>query len=143
MSTLRGIIKTYSELTKLPTFKERFEYLKLNGAVGQITFGGKRWLNQHFYRSAKWKRIRDEVIIRDNGCDLGDEDYPIYGKILIHHMNPLLMDDISNESGFLLDPEFLITTTHDTHNAIHYGDDSLLMQNPIARLPNDTCPWRK
>lgn len=136
-------IKTYTELSKLATFEERFEYLRLGGAVGQETFGFDRYLNQIFYRSQKWKAIRDFVIIRDNGCDLGVEGYDIHGRILIHHMNPITIDDILHESDFLLDPEFLITTIHNTHNAIHYGDASLLVTAPIVRTRNDTCPWKR
>lgn len=136
-------IKTYSELITLPTFEERFQYLRLNGAVGESTFGFDRYLNQIFYRSQKWKDIRDFVIIRDNGCDLGVEGYEIYGRILIHHMNPITVKDIEHESEFLLDPEYLITTVHNTHNAIHYGDENLLITAPIERTKNDTCPWRK
>ena len=135
-------IKTYSELITLPTFEERFLYLQLNGSVGKDTFGFDRYLNQIFYRSKRWRSIRDQVIIRDNGCDLGMDGYEIYGNILIHHMNPITIEDIERESEFLLDPEYLITTTHKTHNAIHYGDVSLLPIMPIERSRNDTCPWR-
>ena len=137
------IIKTYSELVTLPTFEERFAYLQLNGVVGRDTFGFDRYLNQIFYRSKKWRSIRDQIIIRDNGCDLGVEGHDIYGKILIHHINPITLDDIEQESEFLLNPEYLITTTHNTHNAIHYGDESLLSTMPIERVKNDTCPWRR
>ena len=136
-------IKTYSELSKLPTFIERYRYLKLNGQVGESTFGFDRYLNQVFYRSQKWKSIRDQVIIRDNGCDLGIEGHDIHGRVLIHHMNPITIDDIRNESDFLLDPEFLICVTHNTHNAIHYGDESLLLTTPVERTKYDTCPWRR
>ena len=136
------IIKTYSELITLPTFEERFAYLQLNGVVGRDTFGFDRYLNQIFYRSKRWRSIRDQIIIRDNGCDLGVEGYDIYGKILIHHINPITLDDIERESEFLLNPEYLITTTHNTHNAIHYGGESLLSTMPIERVKNDTCPWR-
>ena len=135
-------VKTYSELITLPTFEERFLYLQLNGSVGKDTFGFDRYLNQIFYRSKRWRSIRDQVIIRDNGCDLGMDGYEIYGNTLIHHMNPITMEDIERESEFLLDPEYLITTTHKTHNAIHYGDASLLPTMPIERSRNDTCPWR-
>lgn len=135
-------IRTYSELITLPTFEERFKYLKLNGQVGESTFGFDRYMNQVFYRSQKWKSIRDFVIIRDCGCDLGVEGYDIHGKIIIHHMNPLSMLDIETESDFLLNPDFLICTTHNTHNAIHYGDENLLITAPVERTKNDTCPWR-
>ena len=135
-------IRTYSELITLPTFEGRFKYLQLNGQVGESTFGFDRYMNQVFYRSQKWKSIRDFVIIRDCGCDLGVEGYDIHGKIIIHHMNPLSMRDIETESDFLLNPDFLICTTHNTHNAIHYGDENLLVTAPIERTKNDTCPWR-
>ena len=136
-------IKTYSELIKLPTFEERYRYLQLNGRVGEDTFGFDRYLNQVFYRSQRWKSIRDHVIVRDNGCDLGIEGREIRGRIIIHHMNPIMLTDIQNESQILLNPEYLIATTHDTHNAIHYGDEKLLMKEPIIRTMNDTCPWRR
>lgn len=136
-------IKTYSELILLPTFEERFEYLQLNGTVGRETFGFDRYLNQTFYRSAAWKRIRDEVIVRDNGCDLGIEDRIIGNKIYIHHMNPITDKDILNRTDILLNPEFLICVSHNTHNAIHYGDENLLMRLPMVRTPNDTCPWKR
>ena len=135
-------IRSYSELIALPTFEERFKYLQLNGQVGESTFGFDRYMNQVFYRSQKWKSIRDFVIIRDCGCDLGVEGYDIRGKIIIHHMNPLSTRDIETESDFLLNPDFLICTTHNTHNAIHYGDENLLVTAPIERTKNDTCPWR-
>lgn len=137
------MIRTYSELKALPTFEERYEYLRLDGRVGVDTFGFDRYLNQVFYRSAVWKRIRDQVIIRDNGCDLGVEGYDIRDRILIHHMNPITVEDIENESEFLLNPEYLICVTHNTHNAIHYGSKDLLVTAPIERRPNDTCPWRR
>ena len=136
-------IRTYSDLSKLTTFEDRYNYLRLNGFVGQETFGFDRYLNQVFYKSAKWRSVRDFVIVRDNGCDLGIEGREIYGKIIIHHMNPITIKDIEQESAFLLDPEFLISTVHETHNAIHYGDENLLIQAPIERKPNDTCPWRR
>lgn len=136
-------IRNYSELSKLLTFEERYQYLRLDGAVGKETFGFDRYLNQVFYRSQKWKTIRDFVIIRDNGCDLGVEGYEIRGRIIIHHINPLTVRDIESESEFLLDPEFLICTTHNTHNAIHYGDENLLIRAPIERTKNDTCPWKQ
>lgn len=137
------ILKTYSELIQIPTFEERFEYLKLDGNVGEDTFGFDRWMNQIFYRSPEWKRIRDEVIIRDNGCDLAMPGHEIYGRILIHHMNPISVDDIERRTDLLLNPEYLISTLHRTHNAIHYGDKSLLPQGLIVRTPNDTCPWKR
>lgn len=136
-------IRTYSDLSRLNTFEERYRYLRLSGSVGKETFGFDRYLNQMFYQSQKWKTARDFVIVRDNGCDLGVEGREIYGKVIIHHMNPITMDDILRESEFLFDPEFLITTTHNTHNAIHYGDEGLLITAPIERSKNDTCPWRQ
>ena len=136
-------IKTYSELSKLHTFEERFKYLSLSGIVGSETFGYHRWLNQVFYRSSEWKKVRDEIILRDNGCDLGIEGHEVFGRIIIHHINPISRRDIENRSYILLDPENLICTTHTTHNAIHYGDDELLITAPIERVRNDTCPWRK
>lgn len=136
-------IKTYSELITLSTFEERFRYLRLRGAVGEDTFGFDRYLNQAFYRSAEWKRVRDLVIIRDNGCDLAFEGREIYGRILIHHMNPISVKDIQDASDILLNPEYLICVTHETHNAIHYGDENKLIKAPIERTKNDTCPWKK
>lgn len=137
-------IKTYKELSSLRTFKERFEYLRLDGQVGKDTFGFDRIFNQRFYRSREWKALRDFVILRDNGCDLGVEGHEIYGeRILIHHINPISLSDIETKSDLLMDPEFLITTIHNTHNAIHYGDENLLVVAPIERVANDTCPWKK
>lgn len=135
-------IRTYSQLMLLPTFEERFEYLRLNGEVGADTFGFDRYLNQILYKSREWKAVRDEVIIRDNGCDLGVEGYEIRGRILIHHMNPISVDDIKNRTDLLLNPEYLITTVHATHNAIHYGDMNQLTRGPVIRTANDTCPWK-
>lgn len=134
-------IKTYSELIQLKTFEERFYYLKLNGSVGEETFGFDRYLNQVLYRSQRWKSIRNRIIVRDNACDLGVEGFEVPGRIIVHHMNPLLIKDIVQETEFLLDPEYLICVSHNTHNAIHYGDESLLITAPIERLPNDTCLW--
>lgn len=136
------IIRTYSELITLPTFEERFEYLRLDGRVGAETFGFDRYLNQIFYNSDEWKDIRNFVIVRDNGCDLGIPDREIRSRILVHHMNPVSKEDILNRSKFLLDPEYLISTIKNTHDAIHYGDQSLLITAPIVRTKNDTCPWR-
>ena len=136
-------LKTYSELITLPTFEERFEYLRLDGIVGSDTFGHDRYLNQMLYqRNPKWRAVRNQVIIRDNGCDLGMEGYNIYGKIIVHHMNPITIEDLERESELIFDPEYLICVTHNTHNAIHYGDQDLLMKGPIVRTKNDTCPWR-
>lgn len=135
-------IRTYSELIKIPTYEERFEYLKLSGIVGEETFGFDRYVNQAFYRSVEWKRIRDQVILRDNGCDLGMPDRVIPGKIIIHHMNPINIRDIYDATDYLMNPEYLITTAVMTHNAIHYSDAELLIKDYIERKPNDTCPWR-
>lgn len=137
------MIRTYSELIKLKTFKDRFEYLKLDGIVGEETFGFDRYMNQIFYKSREWTSVRRAVIIRDNGCDLGVEGYEIHGKILIHHMNPINLSDIVHKTDELLNPDYLITTVLSTHNAIHYGDASLLPALPIERRANDTCPWKR
>lgn len=138
------IIRTYSELVTLPTFEERFNYLKLDGKIGEETFGFDRYLNQQFYKNdPEWKEVRRYVIIRDNGCDLGIPGREIQKRILIHHMNPITKDDILRRSKFLLDPEYLISTVKNTHDAIHYGDESLLVLDPIVRCKNDTCPWKK
>lgn len=138
------MVRTYSKLVKFSSFEERYRYLRLNGIVGEETFGFDRFINQYLYqRSQKWKRIRDQVIIRDNGCDLGVEGYDIRGSIIVHHMNPITLEDIERESEFVFDLEYLISTTHNTHNAIHYGDESLLIKAPIERTRNDTCPWRQ
>lgn len=134
-------IKTYSELRSLNTFMERYKYLQLFGQVGSSTFGFDRYLNQRFYRSTQWKNIRDEVIVRDNGCDLGIEGYEIYDRIIIHHINPMTVDDIESGEDYILNPEYLITTTHRTHNAIHYGDESLLAKPLVERRPGDTRLW--
>lgn len=136
-------IKSYSELIMLPTFEERFEYLKLDGKVGEATFGFDRYLNQIFYKSKEWRKLRDSIIIRDNGRDLGIEGREIHGIILIHHMNPISKEDILNKTDFLLNPEYLICTIKSTHDAIHYSDENLLIKEPIIRSKNDTCPWRK
>lgn len=135
-------IRTFKELSRLKTFEERFEYLKLSGAVGQDTFGFDRYLNQQFYRSQEWRVVRDFVILRDNGCDLGIEGYEIPGRVIIHHMNPITQEDIENRTERLLNPEYMICCSHNTHNAIHYGDVSLLPKDPITRTPGDTCPWK-
>lgn len=136
-------IRTYSELIRLPTFEERFRYLKLDGLVGKDTFGFDRYLNQEFYRSKEWKEVRDFVIVRDNGCDLGMDGYEIVGRIYIHHMNPITVNDIVHSSDFLLNPDYLICVSHNTHNAVHYGDEDLLVTAPVERRKNDTCPWKR
>ena len=138
----RKIIRTYSELITLPTFEERFRYLKLGGKVGEDTFGFDRYLNQVFYRSAKWKEIRDYVIIRDNGCDLGMEGHESHQRILVHHMNPITEEDILVGSDKVYNPEFLISVSHRTHQAIHYGDKSLLPKDPVMRKAGDTKLWK-
>lgn len=139
------IIRTYSELITLPTFEERFEYLRLNGKVGTDTFGFDRIFNQLFYTSGEWREVRHHIIVRDHGCDLGVPGYEIPEgvKIFIHHMNPISIDDIRDATEYLLNPEYLITTIHNTHQAIHYGDRQLLTATPIIRSRHDTCPWRK
>lgn len=135
-------IKTYSELITFSTFEDRFEYLQLKGIVGQETFGFDRYLNQILYNSKEWKSLRNKIIVRDNGCDLALEGFEIYGRILIHHINPITIDDVIKRRGIVFDPENLICVTHNTHNAIHYGDKSLLITGPIERRANDTCPWK-
>ncbi len=134
--------KSYSELIRLPSFEERFRYLKLDGVVGRETFGYRRWLNQEFYHSDAWRRFRDEIAIRDNGCDLGMDGYEIRSKIIIHHINPITYEDILNQNFCVFNPENAICTRLSTHNAIHYGDESQLITAPIERRPGDTCPWR-
>lgn len=135
------MIRSYSELVKLGTFEERFEYLKLSGSVGIATFGHDRYLNQALYCSEKWKKTRRYVIIRDEGCDLGIDSMEIQGKIIIHHMNPISIRDIESGDSSVFDPEFLICTSFRTHNAIHYSDESLLPKDPIIREPGDTKLW--
>jgi hypothetical protein len=144
MKVTKMIIRTYSELIQLPTFEERYRYLRLGGRVGVETFGIDRWLNQQFYqKDDEWLAVRDFVIIRDNGCDLAMPDREIHSRILVHHMNPITKDDILNRTKWLLDPEYLICTIKNTHDAIHYGDESKLIIAPIERKPFDTCPWRQ
>lgn len=135
--------KSYSEVMQLKTFEERFEYLKLNGVVGKETFGYDRILNQVLYKKSKWRRKRNDIIIRDNGCDLGIEGREIYGPVLVHHINPITIEDILNDHPKVYDDENLICVTRNTHNAIHYSDESILVKDPIERTPNDTCPWRR
>ena len=136
-------IKTYSELIAFTTFEERYKYLRIGGIVGQETFGFDRYLNQIFYKSPEWLSVRDKVILRDSGCDLGIPGREIYSKILVHHMNPITKQDILQRSDLLLNPEYLICTVKRTHDAIHYGDDSILWGDPVERHKNDTCPWKK
>lgn len=134
-------IRTFTELAQFKTFEDRYRYLRLRGIVGNPTFGSERYLNQQFYRSQEWKSIRNHVIARDEGCDLGVYGYEIHDRIYIHHMNPMTIEDIQHGDSSILDPEFLISTTHRTHNAIHYGDEKLLIQPLVERLPGDTKLW--
>lgn len=134
-------IRTYSEMVAFDTFKERFNYLALKGVVGRPTFGSERYLNQRFYTSREWRQVRYQVIARDQGCDLGMDDHEIHEKVFIHHMNPMTVEDIEHSDDSILDPEYLITVTHRTHNAIHYGDESLLPQPFVERRPGDTTLW--
>ena len=135
--------KSYLELIQIPTFQERYEYLKIGGRIGEETFGFDRHLNQTLYRSSEWKHFRRQIIIRDKGCDLGCEGYELYDKILIHHINPITIDDVLNRASCIFDPNNVICTSLNTHNAIHYGDSELLVTEPIKRTKNDTCPWKK
>ena len=135
-------IRTYSELIKLPTFEERFEYLKLKSFVGKETFGYDRYLNQQFYKSPRWIHLREEIILRDQGLDLACEGFEIYGRIIIHHMNPISLDDILSDTEYLMNPEYLISVSNNTHQAIHYGDIDIVPVLPKERTPNDTCPWK-
>lgn len=142
MTITTTMIRTYSDLVAIKDFYDRYEYLRLGGTVGQDTFGYYRYLNQAFYASTKWKKIKRQVIIRDSGCDLAHEDFEIHGRIYVHHLNPITIEDLEDETEFAMDPEFLVCTSFDTHNAIHYSDATLLPQLPVARTPGDTCPWR-
>lgn len=136
-------MRNYTDLQKLKSFKDRFNYLKLDGKIGEDTFGFDRWLNQTFYTSPEWRRVRDQVIVRDNGNDLGIDGMRIYGKVLIHHMNPITYKNIVHRDEDILNPEYLICVSQRTHNAIHYGSEDLLPTDPIERTQNDTCPWKK
>jgi len=133
--------RTYSELRRFSTFDERFDYLSMPGEVGTATFGFDRWMNQQFYQSRQWKQVRDAVIFRDGACDLGIPGYEISAMLLVHHMNPVTPNDLVRGEEWVLDPEFLITTTRRTHNAIHYGDRRLIRQGPVERRPGDTKLW--
>ena len=135
--------KSYNELSRLKCYEERFDYLKLTGVVGETTFGFDRYLNQAFYRSKEWRKVRREVIARDEGCDMGHPDHPISGRIIIHHINPVTIDDVEDGSDILLDPNNLVCVSEDTHNAIHFGDASLLPEPYIERSKYDTCPWKR
>lgn len=136
------MMKSYNELITIPTFEERFRYLKVYGVIGNQTFGYDRYLNQKLYTLSEWKRVRDKVILRDNGCDLGCDGFEIYGKIIIHHINPITVEDIVTCNPCVFDLNNLISTSHNTHNAIHYGDEKSLIVAPIERKQYDTCPWR-
>lgn len=136
-------MRTYNELIQIPTFEERYRYLRLFGSVGEETFGFKRWLNQEFYHSNEWQQFRDKIIIRDGGCDLAVNGFEIYGSIIIHHLNPITYDDILNRNPCVFDPNNVVCTKLSTHNAIHYGDETLLLKPPVERTRNDTCPWRR
>ena len=136
--------KSYRELIKIPTFEERFEYLKIGAGVGKSTFGSKRYLNQILYKTDEWLSVRDKMIVRDKGCDLGIPDREIIGgRILVHHINPITIEDILNRDPKVFDPNNLITIAHMTHEAVHYGNEDLLIKDPIERRPNDTCLWRR
>lgn len=136
------MLRSYSELSRLRTFDERFRYLLLAGSVGVETFGFDRYVNQRFYRSEEWKHVRNIVIARDNGCDLGIEGRDINGRVYVHHMNPMSLEQINDHMDLILDPEYLVCVTFATHNAIHYGDESYITLAPVERQPNDTCPWK-
>lgn len=136
-------MRTYTELITFPTFEERFNYLKLDGKIGEETFGFDRYLNQVLYRSSEWKTLRRDMILRDNGCDLGLNGHEIFGRVYIHHMNPITLKQIERRDPDILNPEFLICVSQRTHNAIHYGDENLLPKDPVIRRPNDMCPWKQ
>lgn len=136
-------VKTYSELITLSSFEERYKYLKLDGRVGEATFGYDRYLNQILYTSKEWQRFRDDIIIRDNGCDLGCEGFEVPVRITVHHINPITVEDVVNRDPKVFDPDNVITVSHNTHMAIHYSDENLLIKAPIERRVNDTCPWRQ
>ena len=143
METAEKRIRTYKELVSIDNYLDRYKYLKLGGAVGQETFGFERYLNQKFYRTDEWRKVRDYVIVRDNGCDMAFNGREIHSRILIHHLNPVMPNDILERQSWILDPEFLVCVCKQTHDAIHYGDESLLLLDPVIRTKNDTCPWRK
>lgn len=134
--------KTYRELISMDDYLDRYEYLRIGGVVGESTFGSNRYLNQILYRSYDWKKFRREMVIRDNGCDLAHPDYEIGGIIILHHINPITIDDVKNRRRCVFDPENVVCVSHRTHEAIHYGDDTLLMKGPVVRRPGDTIPWR-
>lgn len=137
------MLRAYKDLVRLPTFEERYRYLRLAGIVGTDTFGFDRYLNQVLYHSAEWRHVRNTVIFRDEGCDLGIPDRVINGKIIVHHMNPLTIKQVENHDPDIFNPDLLICVSPETHNAIHYGDEGLLMIFPAERRPGDTCPWKR
>lgn len=136
------MIRCYSELKRIESFRERYRYLKLSGIVGESTFGFDRYLNQLLYGSKRWKKTRNDIIIRDEACDLGVEGYEVRHRIMVHHMNPITIEDVELDRDIIYDPENLICTSMNTHNAIHFGDESLIPKPPIVRRKNDTCPWK-
>ena len=142
MTMRNTMIRTHRECMRLPTFQERYRYLQIGGRVGKETFGFDRYLNQMLYRTPEWKRFRRDMIVRDNGCDLGCEGYEIYGNVLVHHINPITVEDVINRKPCIFDPNNVICTSLNTHNAIHYGDETLLITEPVIRKPNDTCLWK-
>lgn len=137
------MIRTYRECIQLSTFQERYRYLQIGGQVGKETFGFDRYLNQMLYRTPEWKRFRRDMIVRDNGCDLGCDGYEIYENVLLHHINPITVEDVVNRNPCIFDPNNVICTSLNTHNAIHYGDETLLITEPIIRTKYDTCPWKQ
>ena len=142
MTMRNTMTRSYLECMQLLTFQERYRYLQIGGLVGKETFGFDRYLNQMLYRTPEWKRFRRDMIVRDNGCDLGCEGYEIYGNVLVHHINPITVEDVINRNPCIFDPNNVICTSLNTHNAIHYGDETLLITEPVVRKPNDTCPWK-
>lgn len=140
---MKNTTKSYQELSRLKSFEDRFDYLKLTGIVGETTFGFDRYLNQAFYRSKEWRNVRREVIIRDEGCDMGHPDHPINGRVIIHHINPVSLEDLDEGSDILLDPNNLVCVSETTHNAIHFGDSTLLPEPYVERSKYDTCPWKQ
>lgn len=137
-------MKTYTELSALKTFEERFNYLKTKSSIGVETFGGDRYLNQVLYKSKEWRELRNRVILRDNGCDLGVSGHELAsGQITVHHMNPITIEDVLNRNPDIFNPEYLISVSHSTHKFLHYGDLESVQKGPAIREPNDTCPWKK
>ena len=143
MTTMKTTTKSYSELMRLNTFEERYRYLRIGGAVGKETFGYDRYLNQILYNSQDWRNFRNPIIVRDNGCDLAFPDRELESRVIVHHINPITVEDVLNRDPKIFDPENVICVSHNTHQAIHYGDENLLYKNPVERKPNDTCPWKR